>query len=194
MEKLKNIIANNLIFYRKNAKLTQLELAEKLNYSDKAISKWECAETIPDIYILTQLAEIYGITVNDIISEKTPIMPKIKSKKLPNKVFVSLLSTGLVWLIATICFVVLKLLNFDFAWLSFIFALPVNAIILTIFSALWFNKLCTAIFTSMLIWLTFLAIYLALNQSAFWLLFLISIPLQVLTILWFIYKSKILKK
>ena len=42
-------IADNIAYYRKKMALTQLELAEKLNYSDKSISKWERAEGVPDI-------------------------------------------------------------------------------------------------------------------------------------------------
>ena len=71
MEELKNVIADNLINLRKSNKLTQLELAEKLNYSDKAISKWERGESLPDIIILKQLAEMYGVSVDYILTEHT---------------------------------------------------------------------------------------------------------------------------
>ena len=63
MEKYENltaIIAENLVYYRKKAQMTQLQLAEKLNYSDKSISKWERGEGVPDIFILAQLAKLYG--------------------------------------------------------------------------------------------------------------------------------------
>ena len=67
----KKIVVENLIYYRKLNKLTQLQLAEKLNYSDKAISKWERAESIPDIIILKQIADLFGVTVDYIITEHT---------------------------------------------------------------------------------------------------------------------------
>ena len=66
-EQLKNRIAKNLTFYRENAGQTQLELAEKLNYSDKSISKWERGEGIPGVFVLTQIAQLYGVTVNDLL-------------------------------------------------------------------------------------------------------------------------------
>ena len=76
----KKIVVENLIYYRKINKLTQLQLAEKLNYSDKAISKWERGESLPDIYILSNIAEIYGITLNDLVmKQETPIKQKPKS-------------------------------------------------------------------------------------------------------------------
>ena len=67
-ENFKKLVAKNLSFYRKANKLTQLELAEKLNYSDKAISKWERGESLPDLYTLNVIAEFFGITINDLCS------------------------------------------------------------------------------------------------------------------------------
>ena len=108
---LKSVIAKNLIKYRKENGLTQQELAEKLNYSDKSISKWERGEGVPDIYILKQIAELYNITVNDIIgmevinNEPAPIVNKNK-----NHILITLMSIGLVWLVATISFAILKII------------------------------------------------------------------------------------
>ena len=60
-EQIKENIAKNLIKYRKAHNLTQIQLAEKLNYSDKSISKWERQESIPDLVILSNIAKLYGI-------------------------------------------------------------------------------------------------------------------------------------
>ena len=64
-EELKSRVADNIAFYRKRAGLTQLELAEKLNYSDKAISKWERGDGLPDLVVLNEMANIFGININD---------------------------------------------------------------------------------------------------------------------------------
>lgn len=61
MENVKEIIARNLTELRKSHKMTQSALAEKLNYSDKAISRWEHAETLPDIETLCRICDIYGV-------------------------------------------------------------------------------------------------------------------------------------
>ena len=85
MENLHEINANivkNLTYYRKSAGLTQAELAEKINYSDKSISKWESGNGVPDIYILIQLAKLYGVTVNDLVygdAEKKTVNLKKKA-------------------------------------------------------------------------------------------------------------------
>ena len=78
MDELKETIAKNLVELRTQARLTQLQLAEKLNYSDKAVSKWERGEAIPDIRVLIKLAEIYNITVDDILTDSAA--KKVKPK------------------------------------------------------------------------------------------------------------------
>ena len=64
---LRKVIAENLVYYRRQKGLTQLALAETLNYSDKSVSKWERGEGLPDITVLYRLAEFYEITVNDLV-------------------------------------------------------------------------------------------------------------------------------
>lgn len=67
-------LGKTLSSLRKNAKMTQSELGEKLNISAQAISKWENDTSEPDISTLKKLANIYGVTISDILdpnSEKT---------------------------------------------------------------------------------------------------------------------------
>ena len=112
---VKLIISKNIIKYRKKMGLTQLELAEKLNYSDKTLSKWERGESMPDIVTLKQLADIFMISVDVLISTEDTIIsfvPVKERKKISkrNIISISLLSAGIVWFIATIAFVILNIL------------------------------------------------------------------------------------
>lgn len=185
---LKDTIAKNLIFYRKQNQLTQLELAEKLNYSDKSISKWERAESIPDVFILHQLAELYHITLNDFLNEEPKKeVPVLKTHRL----LISLLSTGLVWLVAVIAFVLLKIFlsNLQKAWLPFIYAIPISAIVLIVLSGVWHKRLICCIIISVLIWGMALSIFLSIPLPSIWLIFIVAIPLQILTILWFLFRK-----
>ena len=61
---LRKTVAKNIAQYRKAHHDTQLDLATKLNYSDKSVSKWERGESLPDVYILSQIAELYGVSVD----------------------------------------------------------------------------------------------------------------------------------
>ena len=97
---LRRTVAKNIAAYRKSHKDTQLDLARKLNYSDKSVSKWERGEGLPDVYILAQIAQLYGVTVSNLIGEEEP--PK---KANPHfHIYVLLLSVALVFVIAAILF------------------------------------------------------------------------------------------
>jgi len=67
MEDIKSIVAKNISELRQANKMTQMELAEKLNYSDKAISKWERAESSPDISVLVEIADLFGVTLDYLV-------------------------------------------------------------------------------------------------------------------------------
>lgn len=187
---LRQIIADNLAYYRKLSNLTQVELAEKINYSDKSVSKWERAEGVPDIYILKRLADIYNVSVNDFLC-KNPQKPVDKANQF--KLIVSLLSASIVWLVAVIAYVLIKLIAKDcqFAYLAFIYAIPVSAIVLLVFNCLWGKRLGTCILSSIIIWSTLTSVYLSFitfKIEKFWLIFLIGIPIEVLAILWYFLK------
>lgn len=193
-------IAKNLAYYRKRAGLTQAELAEKINYSDKSVSKWEQANGIPDVYILMRLAELYHVTVNDLIGENTgESVEAYKQQTKGLRALIMLLSSGIIWLIATCAFVALQLLkpNFDW-WMFFIYAIPLNAVLLVIYASVWKYRLLNFISVTVLIWSGLLCLYLTARQisvqmgndySALWLVFFVGIPLQVLEVLWVFFRS-----
>lgn len=195
LNELKKNIADNLIFYRKKKGLTQLDIAEKLSYSDKAVSKWERAEAVPDIYTLKQLADLYNIKVDDLLSNDTKRREKLTKsnakKDKVKKILVTVLSCGLVWLIATILYIfpAIVLPEVTNTWLIFIWALAINFIILVVFSCIWSTRLHICLTVSGLIWTIFLAICLTVGTAKIWWLFVIGIPLQILTILWFVYMN-----
>ena len=72
MEQIRAIIAFNISSMRLRAGMTQQELADMLNYSDKAVSKWERGESVPDISVLARVAEIFGVTVDYLITDHRP--------------------------------------------------------------------------------------------------------------------------
>ncbi len=192
-------IANNLVVLRKRARLTQAEVAEKINYSDKSVSKWESAGGVPDIFILKQLADLYGVTVNDIIGEKPPVAKK--DGKTGLHVLIMLLSAGIVWLVAVCVFALLQMLPVQGEWwLAFIYALPVNAIVFLVFSSVWRYKTLQFISITTLIWTGLLSVYLTVTFlpsvaiKSLWAIFLIGVPLQVLEILWAFFRYSVFKR
>ena len=184
MKELKDIIAENLINLRKANKLTQLELAEKLNYSDKAISKWERGESLPDIVILKQLADMYGVGVDYILnehSEDTISKYRMPKPELNNKLIITLLACLSVWLLATILYINFKIVFDVHYWLIWIWALPVTSVVLIVFSAIWGKKWMIIASVSLLIWTLILGTYLQLLSYNIWTLFLLGAPAQLAT-------------
>ena len=195
MEEMKGIVAKNLIYYRKLANLTQAELAEKLCYSDKSVSKWERGESLPDIVVLKQIADLYKISVDTIISDNDKkkrsvksLLPLLKEKHT----LITLMAIFLVWVVATVVFACIGMVipDVENAWLSFIYALPVSFVVAFVFSEIWGNNLSRAITLSGLTWTLALALYLTISSVQIWLVFIIPIPIQVLIITWYVFRKK----
>ena len=191
-EKLKKQIGANIAAYRKRIGLTQVGLAEKLNYSDKAVSKWERGESAPDVQTLVQLADLYGITVNDllvdpnVLPEETGavqrVMEKAVEKTLKRKAdkrIILMLSSVLVWFVALFLFVVLSSLEISKSWIAFFYAVPANAIVLLSLRSAWRDFRWNQVLISLIVWGCLLSLYASLLVFAglnIWKLFLLGIP------------------
>lgn len=195
MDDLKETIAKNLVALRSKSKLTQLQLAEMLNYSDKAVSKWERGEAIPDLRVLIRLSEIYNITVDDIVRPSTveKIKPKMNIGK--KRLLIILLSLGLVWFVATVTFMIFFFIpkTEDYAYLSFVFAPFVCAILLVVFSSKWGNWITNICACSLLIWtlaVIFHLFVIAFTQfNKIYFIYIVGGVFEVLVILWFTLKK-----
>ncbi len=192
---LAEVIGKNITRLRKLANMTQLELAEKLNYSDKSISKWEQGNGIPDVRILVQLAELFGVTLDDLVHEHVDKEVLPKSTKRRNRFVITLCSVGLCWCAAVVCFVLMGLLGPElrYKWLAFLFAVPASAIVVLVFSCIWHWKWIRIISISVLIWTVIGCVYLVIlaltgGTQNLWFLFLIGIPLQLLTLVYFMWR------
>lgn len=183
----KMVVAANLTMYRKASGLTQLELAEKLNYSDKAISKWERGESLPDLYVLHTIANMFGITLNDLV---TPATKPVQNINKLNKIVILMLSIVLTWLVAIVVFALLKIFEVEMVWMPFIYAIPVSSIVTIVFSKLWKYRKLLFVSISLLYYTIPLTVCMQIRwQYNMYVLFFVAIPLQVLTILWFVRKK-----
>lgn len=192
-EQLRSNIAKNITELRKASEITQAELAEKLNYSDKSISKWERGDGVPDVIVLQKIADLFGVTLNDIASDEKPKLPR-KKPYLTNRIVIPLLSVGLVFLIASIAFFVLRILGVwnNMSWILFVYAVPISLIVTLIFSELWWNLLARLLTLSGLIWSVFISVRLTFAVDGMNFIFIIAAILQIITLLWFVmrYRSK----
>ncbi len=189
MENVKEIVRENLIKFRKDKKLTQMELSERVGYSDKAISRWETGEVTPDIETLNALSELYEVPLSAFFEKydkKAVTAKRVKNLQIGNKMAVSLVSIIAVWVLVTMLFIGL---NYSVPenpnWLCFIWAIPVTFILALIFNAIWGRRGWTFVFVSCLVWTIILAVYLQLMVLSLHipLLFIGGAPVQVCIIL-----------
>ena len=199
MEKENNqqeLLAKNLAYYRKASGLTQLELAEKFNYSDKSVSKWERGEGFPDVFVLKSLADFYGISVDDFyLEEKKQIVSQNHS--LTKQVYIKLLSVGIGWTVTLIAFFLLNTLLPSDAkfqtWLNFIYGGLITGIILLVWDFIYHHRLLRVIDTSIVIWMGALTLYLTIlvilgPKHNYPLIFVVGVPLEILEIIWFLFR------
>ena len=201
LEKLKNQIGTNIAVHRKRVGLTQAGLAEKLNYSDKAVSKWERGESMPDVLTLIQLAEQFEISVNDLLEDPNQLpgnpgklekaMTQVSEKALrrkANKNVILGLSTTLVWFIALLVFVIISSFDLPYSWISFFYAIPVTAIVLLSLRSAWRDFRWNRVLISIIVWGFLVSIYVSLLvflRFNMWRMFLLGIPGEIAIFLWF---------
>lgn len=184
---LKEIVAQNIFYLRTVNHMTQYELGEQINYSDKAISKWERADGIPDVYVLKRMSELFGVSVDYLLVEHSEQEKKIEKKPVNNKARALVLNVAVisVMTVALLVFVILALAIDKYIWQIFIYAIPVVAIVGLVFSGIWRRTFGVFWFVSMLVWGILLTIYFAIGNYGMWMIFLLGIPAQVIVFLSF---------
>ena len=191
MDDIKTIVARNLSELRQANHMTQLDLAEKLNYSDKTISKWERAESTPDIAVLVEIAQLFGVTLDYFVQAEhaVPEIPK-PSQEEPqyNRKAITYISESVAWIVAIVAFIITTLImgRVTFQFLYFVYALPIVLIVRLVFNSIWFNPRHNYYIISLLMWsilaslhLTFL--YFGVHIA---LIYLLGVAGQGVILLW----------
>lgn len=184
-QEIKQNFAKNLMLLRKSRKLTQAGLAEKINYSDKSVSKWERGDVLPDIVTFRMIADFFGITVDELIGNETPA----KVTKTGNRIIITLISCIGVLLCALIAERVLSAIDItENVWIAYIYTLPVMSIICIVFSSIWFSVTAREVSVSVLVWTLGLSLYLSVLLFAnrnLWFIFVVCAVSQLIVMLWF---------
>lgn len=205
---LTRIIAGNIAELRKSRGMTQAGLAEQLGYSDKSVSKWERAEGVPDVICLKKIADLFGVTVDYFLQaehdlseepsdvtrqEKNPEESKPDVQYIISKKAIALLSIAGVWMLAAIVYIVVLLCDKNFP-LPFVIALPVTALLLVIFHAMWGKpekkRLGLFAAVTLLIWTILFMICYICRAYDLWLLMVLGFPATVVAALACVVRKK----
>ncbi len=195
MDELRHTVAENLQSLRREAGMTQAALAERLNYTDKAVSKWERGESIPDVSVLRDIAELFGVSVDYLLTQDHTVSQNEQStptnrekRRITNCASITCMSVLLVWLIATFAFVIIDIVlpNARMHWLAFVYAVPVSMIVWLVFNCIWFDRRRNFIIISLLMWSAIASIFFTLLPlgAGFWQLFALGVPGQAIIFLW----------
>lgn len=192
MENIKQIVAKNIADLRKNAGMTQLDFAAHLNYSDKAVSKWERGDSLPDVAVLKQIADLFHVTMDYLVTEDHSQTNHerihYQGRELRNRKIITGISILLVWLAAALAFVIIDIVLGTAArnWIAFYYAVPASMIICLIFNSLWFNPRWNFLFVSVLMWSILAGIHVSLLLLGFniWITYILGIPGQAIILLW----------
>ena len=199
-ENLRAIIATNITNLRKNRGMTQQDLALCLNYTDKAISKWERGESVPDILILKQIADMFGVTVDYLLQEeREPLLEAAYHSEetesarnrhtIRTRGFVTGMSVLLVWLAAVMMFIVFDTMSAKplFHWFVFACAVCASLILWLVLNSIWFNRRRNYLIISLLMWSVLILLYMSvwlLTDRMLWLVFILGIPGQAIIVMW----------
>ncbi len=188
MEGIKQIVAKNLHELRKARGFTQAELASKLNYSDKSVSKWENGESLPDIEVLCSIAELYGVSLDELTKEG--ICAEVKEEKkvdraLSYKILINALMVTAVWFIATLVYVYVKLNTGYTYWMTFCWATPLSVLVMMAMNRRfgWKKKAIIYWLLSIFTWTSLMCICLQFTTYNVWPILIIGIPIQVAIVL-----------
>ena len=191
-EKLKIQIGNNISAFRRQCGMTQAELAERLNYTDKAVSKWERGESMPDVTTLVQLADQFGVSLDDLTGRTCGAEAVCRTEETPrrrvNKNVIEKLVSLLVWFVALFLYVVLSSLGVSRSWLGFVYAVPANAIVLLSLRSAWRRYSWNLALISVIVWGSLVSFYVSMLIFLgvnMWKLFLLGVLGQAAVLLWF---------
>lgn len=189
MEPIKSTIAKNIVRLRQASGMTQAELAAKLNYSDKAVSKWERGESLPDVAVLAQIADLFQVSMDRLVrGDSIGAEPAVKQRSRINRTLVTLMSILMVWLIAALIFTVIHLVTGGNVvnTLVFIYAVPVTFIVWLVFNSIWFDQRRNYLIISLLMWSLLVTLQLSILPFGHnvWPIYILGIPAQLIIFVW----------
>ena len=191
MDDLRRVLAENISELRKSNNLTQAEFAERLNYSDKAVSKWERGDSLPDVIVLKTIADMYGVGLDDMLREdgvRHVVSPDevLRDEQLTQKILITALWVTMVWIVAAVGCLCSQYSRGTMFWMAFVWAVPASFLLALIFARRWgaadFKRI-SCILSSGFVWSALISFYFQFMSYNIWMIFFIGVPVQIALIL-----------
>jgi len=191
VEQIKDVFAGNLIRLRTDAGMTQAQLAEALNYSDKSVSKWERAEGMPDLAVAKAIADLFGVTVDWLLTSHDAWDGKTAKIHYSPSMVTGVCLVG-IWTLAILLFLILHWTLGKLIWLVFLSAVPVSLITLLVLNSVWQRGRYNVLTVSLLVASLFALVYFIFRShvSDLWSLVFLWVPAQLVVLLSFRIRKK----
>ncbi len=186
MEQIKDVVAGNLIRLRTDAGMTQAQLAEMLNYSDKSVSKWERADGMPDLAVAKMIADRFGVTVDWLLTSHDAWDGKTAKVRYSPSMITGVCLVG-IWTLAILLFLIFHWTLGKLIWLVFLAAVPVSLITLLVLNSVWHKGRYHLLTVSLLLLSLFGLVYFVLSPHVkdLWSLIFLWVPAQLVILLSF---------
>ena len=190
MEDLKLIVAANISRLRKDAGMTQSDLAEKINYSDKSVSKWERAEALPDLSVTKQIAELFGVSVDFLLSshDEWNVTPPNPPRSYNSGIITSITLIGIM-AVSLLLFLIFYFVG-KYVWEIFVYGIGASLITLLVLNNSWQKTRYNLAIISLIVVWAFVMVYIHLLSFNLWQLVFLLFLAEVIVILSFKVKQR----
>ena len=183
----KEILAGNLARLRREKGYTQAELGEKINYSDKSVSKWERGEGVPDLQVMIALSDLYGVSIDEMTGRKRTEEGNGGSSgtKATDRTFLMIVTQSVIWLLTIVLFSAFLLFAKDMPkkWLVFIYAVPVACLCTGVYFTAWKLYAWAYGAFSCVMWLTCVAVQLTIGADFAPMIYILGAILQLISVI-----------
>ena len=190
MENIREVVAKNLATLRKENQLTQVELAQKINFSDKAISRWEKGEVLPDIETLQKLSAVFNVSMASILEpqeegHKTKFVKPAK-KEILSQIFL----ICEIWVIISVVYAYINISRGINFWQIFLWGLPATALFLLFQNRKTTNNLLNFIYGTLFVWSFITCLYVYMRQLHPWYFYILGVPIQGMLVVRYLFNYK----
>ncbi len=189
MKELRYIVGENLYKLRKSKGLTQLQISKELNYSDKAISRWERGDAMPDLESLNKISIFYNVPLDYMVKEHenideiTELNNQQAKMEKSKRISIALLWVSVIWILVAVIYAYCEMFLNISLWQVFVWGVPFSVFIFSVFNRRWNMIKQKYILHSIFLWTLLLSIYLQIMSYNVWLIFIIGVPIQISLIL-----------
>jgi len=190
MENLREIIATNIINLRKAKNWTQVELARRINFSDKAVSRWEKGEVMPDIETIQRLSEVFDVPMTAIIEKQKNQQQETKTKPTKQEVLSQIFLVCEIWTILSVAYAYLNISSGLNVWKIFLWGVPATVLLLYIVNLRHKHNVSSFVYGTIFIWTFTACLFIQMIHLHAWFFFILGIPIQGMLVVRYLVKHE----